>query len=144
MLVIFMGSMGTHSGGFQDCQLRAYRAQGQMVDTDRGKHPEKHISKSANPWRSKSQSQVTWKCDKSQQVILSMDNAALPTLRHRACNHGRADGVPGEQSGRHRCQECWQSIAIDMLVADRGHRVEHLEDKCLRLACVGQHAWHHC
>ena len=50
-------------------------------------------------------------------MILRINNAALPTLQHKVCNHGREpDGVPVEQNGRDRCQQRWQSIAIDMLV----------------------------
>ena len=50
-------------------------------------------------------------------MILRIDNAALPTLQHKVCNHGREpDGVPVEQNGSDRCQQRWQSIAIDMLV----------------------------
>ena len=64
---------------------------------------------------------------------------------NKACNHGREpDGVPGEQSGRDRCQRCWQSTAINMLVGEQLPTEGSIwKAQGLRLACVAQHALHH-
>ena len=54
----FLDKMCTHSVDFQDRKLKTFKGtKGSCLTQLVEKHPERHISKSASPWRSLSQSQ---------------------------------------------------------------------------------------
>ena len=72
--------------GLRDENVQGH--EGQLVDTDQGKASRVACFE----WRihgGRSPRARSLECEEPQHVILRMDNAALPILRHRACNHGR-------------------------------------------------------